>query len=147
MPNGGTFSIAMGNVTTEDAADVLNNEFVAIQFSDTGTGIPPDLLTKIFDPFFTTKEVGKGTGLGLSQVYGFAHQAGGLVKADSKVGQGTTLTIYLPALPAGEIASEDLSALDIQPSQRPAVLIVDDSAEVAEVTSSLFEHLGYDTLY
>jgi CheY-like chemotaxis protein len=70
-----------------------------------------------------------------------------LVKADSKVGQGTTLTIYLPALPAGEIASEDLSALDIQPSQRPAVLIVDDSAEVAEVTSSLFEHLGYDTLY
>ena len=147
MPNGGTFSIAMGNVTTEDAADVLNNEFVAIQFSDTGTGIPPDLLTKIFDPFFTTKEVGKGAGLGLSQVYGFAHQAGGLVKADSKVGQGTTLTIYLPALPAGEIASEDLSALDIQPSQRPAVLIVDDSAEVAEVTSSLFEHLGYDTLY
>ena len=147
MPNGGTFSIAMGNVTTEDAADVLNNEFVAIQFSDTGTGIPPDLLTKIFDPFFTTKEVGKGTGLGLSQVYGFAHQAGGLVKADSKIGQGTTLTIYLPALPAGEIASEDLSALDIQPSQRPVVLIVDDSAEVAEVTSSLFEHLGYDTLY
>jgi CheY-like chemotaxis protein len=70
-----------------------------------------------------------------------------LVKADSKVGQGTTLTIYLPALPAGEIASEDLSALDIQPSQRPVVLIVDDSAEVAEVTSSLFEHLGYDTLY
>jgi CheY-like chemotaxis protein len=147
MPNGGTFSIAMGNVTTEDDADLLNNEFVAIQFSDTGTGIPPDLLTKIFDPFFTTKEVGKGTGLGLSQVYGFAHQAGGLVKADSKIGQGTTLTIYLPALPAGEIASEDLSTLDIQPSQRPAVLIVDDSAEVAEVTSSLFEHLGYDTLY
>ena len=68
MPNGGTFSIAMGNVTTEDAADVLNNEFVAIQFSDTGTGIPPDLLTKILDPFFTTKEVGKATGLGLSQV-------------------------------------------------------------------------------
>jgi CheY-like chemotaxis protein len=53
----------------------------------------------------------------------------------------------LPALPAGEIASEDLSTPDIQPSQRPAVLIVDDSAEVAEVTSSLFEHLGYDTLY
>jgi PAS domain S-box-containing protein len=147
MPNGGTFSISMGNVTTDDGADLLNDEFVAIQFSDTGTGIPPDLLTKIFDPFFTTKEVGKGTGLGLSQVYGFAHQAGGLVKADSKVGQGTTLTIYLPALPAGQIASEDLSDLDIHPSQRPAVLIVDDSAEVAEVTSSLFEHLGFDTLY
>ncbi len=147
MPNGGTFSIALANVTTDGDADFPDSEFVAIQFSDTGTGIPPDLLSKIFDPFFTTKEVGKGTGLGLSQVYGFAHQAGGLVKADSKIGQGTTLTIYLPALPASEIASEDLSALDTAPSQRPSVLIVDDSAEVAEVTSSLFEQLGYDTLY
>ncbi len=61
-------------------------------------GIPPNLLTKIFDPFFTTKEVGKGTGLGLSQVYGFAHQAGGTVRAESKVSQGTTITVYLPLM-------------------------------------------------
>ena len=120
---------------------------MVLEFSDTGTGIPPNLLSKIFDPFFTTKEVGKGTGLGLSQVYGFAHQAGGMVKADSKVGQGTTITVYLPALPTAEIVGEDMSALDDPHSRRPAVLIVDDSAEVAEVTSSLFEHLGYDTLY
>ena len=65
--------------------------------TDSGMGIPPNLLSKIFDPFFTTKEVGKGTGLGLSQVYGFAHQAGGTVTADSKVGEGTTITIYLPS--------------------------------------------------
>ena len=120
MPNGGTFSISIGNVTTDDAAEnPVNKEFVAIEFSDTGTGIPPDLLSKIFDPFFTTKEVGKGTGLGLSQVYGFAHQSGGMVKADSKVGQGTTITIYLPALPAEEIASEDISAKDIPPFTTP----------------------------
>ena len=144
MPNGGRFNISVGNVTTDDGA---NSEFVAMKFSDTGTGIPPDLLSKIFDPFFTTKEVGEGTGLGLSQVYGFARQAGGLVQADSKVGQGTTITVYLPALPANEIVSEDLSASDTPHSQRPAVLIVDDSAEVAEVTSSLFEHLGYDTVH
>ena len=147
MPNGGTFSIAVANVTSVDGANPLNKGFVAIEFGDSGTGIPPDLLSRVFDPFFTTKEVGKGTGLGLSQVYGFAHQSGGMVKADSKVGQGTTITIYLPALPAGELADKDISTKDAPRSRRPAVLIVDDSAEVAEVTSSLFEHLGYDTMY
>jgi PAS domain S-box-containing protein len=145
MPNGGAFRIAIHNVPAEQIGDHPAEEFVAIEFSDSGMGIPPDLLSKIFDPFFTTKEVGKGTGLGLSQVYGFAHQSGGLVKADSKVGHGTMLTVYLPALPADEIIDEDVAELDTP--RRPAVLIVDDSAEVAEVTSSLFEHLGYDTLY
>lgn len=147
MPNGGTFSISVGNVTIDDRGDNPDNEFVAIEFSDTGTGIPPDQVSKIFDPFFTTKEVGKGTGLGLSQVYGFAHQAGGMVKADSKIGHGTTITVYLPALPGEEIAGEDISAIDSPDSRRQVVLVVDDSAEVAEVTSSFFEHLGYDTLH
>jgi PAS domain S-box-containing protein len=148
MPNGGKFSIAIGNVVADhDGADRANGEFVAVSFSDTGTGIPPDLLSKIFDPFFTTKEVGKGTGLGLSQVYGFAHQAGGMVHADSKVGVGTTITVYLPASAASEIVDDEGPGIDVARSRRPAVLIVDDSAAVAEVTSSLFEHLGYDTLY
>ena len=148
MPNGGKFSVAIGNVATDhDGGDHADGNFVALSFSDTGTGIPPDLLSKIFDPFFTTKEVGKGTGLGLSQVYGFAHQAGGMVHADSKVGLGTTITVYLPALAADTIVDQDHSDNVSLHSQRPAVLIVDDSAEVAEVTSALFEHLGYDTLY
>ena len=147
MPNGGTFSVSIGNTTADDGGDHADGEFVALAFSDTGTGIPPNLLSKIFDPFFTTKEVGKGTGLGLSQVYGFAHQSGGMVKADSKIGQGTSITVYLPALPSASVVDEDALATDDRQSRRPAVLIVDDSAEVAEVTSSLFEHLGYDTLY
>ena len=148
MPNGGKFSIAIGNVVADhDGADRANGEYVAVAFSDTGTGIPPDLLSKIFDPFFTTKEVGKGTGLGLSQVYGFAHQAGGMVHADSKVGVGTTITVYLPAAAAHEVVDDDSADIDVRRARRPAVLIVDDSAAVAEVTSSLFEHLGYDTLY
>src|SRR4029453_8919612 len=109
-------------------------------------GIPPNLLFRMFDPFFTTKEVGKGTGLGLSQVYGFAHQAGGTVKADSKVGQGTTITVYLPYCADEQITSKENSAAKTE-TQRETVLIVDDSAEVAEVTSSLFEHLGYETIY
>jgi CheY-like chemotaxis protein len=103
----------------------------------------------MFDPFFTTKEVGKGTGLGLSQVYGFAHQAGGTVTADSKIGEGTTITVYLPSCADEQITSEGVSAAKTrtQHSQRQTVLVVDDSADVAEVTSSLFEHLGYETIY
>ena len=149
MPNGGTFTLTAGNVEIDEGLrdDEHNQGYVAISFSDSGMGIPPNLLSKIFDPFFTTKEVGKGTGLGLSQVYGFAHQAGGTVTADSKVGQGTTITVYLPACQNEQIASEETSDFAAPHLQRPMVLIVDDSPEVAEVTSSLFENLGYDTVY
>jgi PAS domain S-box-containing protein len=147
MPNGGTFSLVIGNVMANHDGDLPGSEFVAIEFSDTGMGIPPDLLSKIFDPFFTTKEVGKGTGLGLSQVYGFAHQSGGMVTADSKVGHGTTVTVYLPSSAGNEITDKDITEIDDVNAHRPAVLIVDDSAEVAEVTSSLFEDLGYRTIY
>jgi len=148
MPNGGTFTLTVGNVPADDRSgdSEENGDLVAIQFSDTGVGIPPNLLSKIFDPFFTTKEVGKGTGLGLSQVYGFVHQAGGTINAESKVGQGTTITVYLPCCLEKDIAVA-IPAMDAPRSQRPTVLIVDDSAEVAEVTSSLFERLGYDTDY
>jgi PAS domain S-box-containing protein len=149
MPNGGTFTLSVNIVTVnhEIGDNRLKGPFLAIEFSDTGIGIPPNLLSKMFDPFFTTKEVGKGTGLGLSQVYGFAHQAGGTVTADSKVGQGTTITLYLPSCADEQITSKELSAAKTQHSQLQTVLVVDDSAEVAEVTSSLFEHLGYDTIY
>ena len=149
MPNGGVFTVSADTVTANN--DVGQNrrsaDFVAIEFSDSGAGIPPDLLSKIFDPFFTTKEVGKGTGLGLSQVYGFAHQAGGTVRADSKVGVGTAITIYLPAYAGAKVDAPETSKREARHSQRPIVLIVDDSAEVAEVTSVLFEQLGYETIY
>jgi PAS domain S-box-containing protein len=150
MPNGGTFTLSVNEVTVDlDIGDNrVGGTFFAIAFSDTGTGIPPNLLSRMFDPFFTTKEVGKGTGLGLSQVYGFAHQAGGTVKADSKVGQGTTMTLYLPYCADDQITSKESSAAKAKRYSRgQTVLIVDDSAEVAEVTSSLFEHLGYETIY
>jgi len=147
MPNGGVFSLTADNVTVSSDAgpDQQTGEFVAIEFGDSGTGIPPDLLSKIFDPFFTTKEVGKGSGLGLSQVYGFAHQAEGTVRAESKIGLGTAITIYLPSYAGVEVEAPKIA--EPARAQRPMVLIVDDSAEVAEVTSTLFEHLGYDTVY
>jgi CheY-like chemotaxis protein len=135
-------------VDQESGDNRSGDAFFAIAFSDTGTGIPPNLLSKMFDPFFTTKEVGKGTGLGLSQVYGFAHQAGGRVTADSKVGQGTTITVYLPSCAGEQITSKELSArARTRHPPRQTVLVDDDSADVAEVTCSLFEHLGYETVY
>jgi PAS domain S-box-containing protein len=151
MPNGGTFTVSVNGVTVEQETGEHGpgDSFFAIAFSDTGTGIPPHLLSKMFDPFFTTKEVGKGTGLGLSQVYGFAHQAGGTVTADSKVGQGTTITIYLPSCAEEQLTSKEPSAdrTKARQSQRRMVLVVDDNADVADVTSSLFEQLGYETMY
>ncbi len=149
MPNGGAFTLVVGSAIVPDELreDDPDGDFIAIKFSDNGMGIPPNLLSKVFDPFFTTKEVGKGTGLGLSQVYGFAHQAGGTVRVESEVGQGTTFTIFLPTCVEKEIVGKDMAATIDLDSQRPMVLVVDDSADVAEVTSSLFEHLGYATVY
>ena len=145
MPQGGTFTLSVSEVAAlHDAqGNPLDGPFAAIRFSDTGAGIPPNLLSKIFDPFFTTKEVGKGTGLGLSQVYGFVHQAGGTIKVDSKIGEGTTFTIYLPLCAERELTAVSAPVRSTPP--RPRVLVVDDNPDVRHVTSSLFEQIGYDT--
>lgn len=149
MPSGGEFTLTTRNVTAEstNGNGRADEDYVMIEFNDTGVGIPPNLLSKIFDPFFTTKEVGKGTGLGLSQVYGFVHQAGGAINVESDVGRGTTITMLLPSCAEQEVVDMEGADLDARQLQRPTVLIVDDSAEVAEVTSSLFETLGYNTHY
>jgi PAS domain S-box-containing protein len=147
MPNGGTFTLSLSRVecTPELQGLRFDRGLATIQVRDTGTGIPPNLLSKIFDPFFTTKDVGKGTGLGLSQVYGFARQSGGTINVESEIGQGTTFTLYVPICSASELTTP--AAQKNSRAKRPKVLVVDDSPDVAEVTSSLFEQLGYDTTY
>jgi CheY-like chemotaxis protein len=110
--------------------------------SDTGTGIPPDVLAKVFDPFFTTKGADKGTGLGLSQVHGFAHQSGGTVTIASELGRGTRVTLYLPRADAAVTAGAP--ATDEAVRGAGTVLLVEDNPDVAEVTRAMLEDLGYD---
>ena len=114
-------------------------EYVAIAVEDNGTGIAPDVLGKIFDPFFTTKPIGKGTGLGLSQVHGFAHQAGGTVRVDSELGKGTRITMLLPR--KDRAAQVENGSLETGGSG--TVLLVEDNPDVATVSASLLEQLGY----
>jgi PAS domain S-box-containing protein len=131
MPEGGSLIVSAKNIPEKDQ--------VAISVEDTGTGIPDDVAAKVFDPFFTTKPVGKGTGLGLSQVHGFVHQAGGTVGIESRLGSGTTITMFLPK-----------AATQLTPDQEQAslkgsgtVLLVEDNPEVATVSIGLLEQLGY----
>lgn len=138
MPDGGIVTISARNVVLDEA--LLAGEFVAIDVADTGLGIPADVVDKIFEPFFTTKPIGKGTGLGLSQVHGFAHQAGGTVKATSELGKGTTFTILLPR-GTDEPAKETTELASFRGSG--TVLLVEDNPDVAVVSIGLLEQLGY----
>ena len=145
MPQGGPITVAAENrrLARGDVAAELEGEFVALAVSDCGVGIPDDVLPNIFDPFFTTKNPDKGTGLGLSQVYGFVHQSGGSVTVASKLGKGTTVTLYLPRS-HGLAVDPGSASSDVQ-AERPAkILVVDDNPEVATVTATLLEQLGYE---
>lgn len=138
MPDGGTVTIGAHNVTLDEAP--VAGDFVAIDVTDTGLGIPSDVLDKVFEPFFTTKPIGKGTGLGLSQVHGFAHQAGGTVRVASELGKGTTFTILLPR--AEELPSRETA--EAPPFRGSGtVLLVEDNPDVAVVSIGLLEQLGY----
>jgi PAS domain S-box-containing protein len=145
MPDGGTITLQARNmvVTPGSAAGSLEGDFVALAIIDTGTGIPPDVLQRVFEPFYTTKPVGKGTGLGLSQVHGFANQSGGAVTVASEPGRGTVVTVYLPraVVEAPADAGADTGAAGVQ--GQGTVLVVEDSRDVADVTSALLEQLGY----
>jgi two-component system NtrC family sensor kinase len=145
MPNGGTIEIGVRPVTLrgEAAYDKLQGEFVALSVADTGSGIAPEVIARIFEPFFTTKDVGKGTGLGLSQVYGFAKQSGGTVTVWSRLGIGTTFTLYLPRSREVPQRSEPVRADDAATEEAGSVLVVEDNTEVADIATALLNELGY----
>ncbi|SDM55574.1 PAS domain S-box-containing protein [Methylobacterium phyllostachyos] len=123
-------------------------DFVAVSVSDTGTGIAPDVLDRIFEPFFTTKGVGQGTGLGLSQVFGFAKQSGGEVVAESRLGEGTDFTMYLPRATAVAVADREVEELaPLADGHGTCVLLVEDNPEVGAFAAQALEELGYRTVW
>jgi PAS domain S-box-containing protein len=142
MPSGGALILSAENVRlSETGEDGLKGDFVLLTITDTGVGIPPDILPKVFDPFFTTKEVSKGTGLGLSQVYGFAQQTGGRVTVTSELGHGTSFSLYLPRATRQPEAADAEEAVAAVSGAR--ILVVEDNPEVAEVAAALLEQLGH----
>jgi len=145
---GGLLSLVASNwlesaTSEEPVSDLQPGGYLRIDVVDDGPGIPPDVLNRAFEPFFTTKGVGHGSGLGLSMVYGFAQQSGGLVTMTSSVGEGTTVSLYLPR-------SSESVADEAEPTGVPSpkglgihVLVVEDIPEVARVTRRILEMLGY----
>jgi signal transduction histidine kinase/ActR/RegA family two-component response regulator len=146
MPSGGRLTISTRNleeVPPQLAAELTPGQYVGIAVTDTGLGMSPAVMARAFEPFFTTKEQGKGTGLGLAQLYGFAKQSGGTARIESKEGEGTTVTIYLPRTEAKPALAEP-EALPIGAVQRARILVVDDDQDVRDVAAALLEELGYE---
>ncbi len=127
-------------------AGAVPGEYVKLTVTDNGCGMDEDALTKIFDPFYTTKNMGAGTGLGLSTVYGAVHQNNGLIYAESKVGEGTTMTIYLP-----RCLDENHSPTVGQSRNNPmhgheTILLVEDERSILKMTTTMLQRLGYSVL-
>jgi PAS domain S-box-containing protein len=148
MPDGGRLTIETENTRLDaDYArqndDVEAGYYVAISVSDTGTGMPPDVVARAFDPFFTTKAIGLGTGLGLSMIYGFAKQSRGHLRIYSEVGKGTTVKLYLARATTDVISSLDVEDIETPRGHGETVLVVEDDATVRLLIASVLEELGY----
>ena len=150
MPDGGKITIETGNrwfdQRTAKERGVEPGQYISLCVSDTGTGMPPEVIARAFDPFFTTKPIGVGTGLGLSMIYGFAQQSGGAVSIYSELDQGSIVCIYLPRY-RGEAEEDEL----LEPSAAPrgdgeTVLIIDDEPTVRMLVSEVLSDLGYNAL-
>jgi len=145
MPDGGTLTIRAENLGADDApAGLAPGEYACISVTDTGVGVPVDLLDRVFEPFFTTKEVGKGTGLGLSMVYGFARQSGGMATVESRPGEGTTVRLYLPRHgEATETEEMDRPRSREMRTGEETVLVVEDQPLVLDSVAKMVSRLGY----
>jgi CheY-like chemotaxis protein len=149
MPAGGKLTIETGNVHLDDDYATQNTEiapgdYVMLAVTDTGKGMPPEVVDRAFEPFFTTKEVGKGSGLGLSMVYGFAKQSGGHVKIYSEVDHGTTVRLYLPRQSAAAAAATPAMPMQHDhPRGGEMILVVEDNADVRAFVVKQLHDLGY----
>jgi two-component system cell cycle sensor histidine kinase/response regulator CckA len=166
MPDGGKLTVRTANVTPDEAAQLAHKgmpaaNYVRIDITDTGTGIPADIVDKIFEPFFSTKEVGKGTGLGLSTVYGIVKQTGGFIYVDSEAGKGTAFHIFLPRYhPELEVTPEpETPAVNAAPKEAPpeakpradltgqgTILLVEDEEGLRSLNARGLRSRGYSVI-
>ena len=151
MPGGGTLSLKTGNRRIEqdesgDFPEVGSGDYVMVTVSDTGTGIPPEILARVFEPFFTTRKAGRGTGLGMSMVQGFANQTGGGIKIESEVGKGTDISLLLPIAPADARTQEVAEESDDLSRGSETVLVVEDEPRIRRFAVRCLTDLGYRVL-
>jgi len=147
MPRGGRLDIATRNVELDadyaaQHSEVIPGDYLLIEVSDTGTGIPADILRRIFDPFFTTKEAGKGTGLGLSMVFGFVKQSGGHITVYSELDRGSTFRLYLPRSRTAQIAGKQTESPHVTGGHE-SILVVEDNPQLHRAAVQQLAWLGY----
>lgn len=151
MPNGGVLTIRAENVVIggeyhQFHPDAKPGPYVLLDVTDTGSGIPPEVLDKIFDPFFTTKGIGKGTGLGLSTALGIVRNHGGFLNVYSEVGKGTRVTVYLPATGVNQTIQDKLETTTSPQGHGELLMIVDDEPLIVQTVQSVLENYGYQTM-
>jgi len=153
MPDGGKLTIETANRWMDERAarerGLQAGQYVSLCVSDTGTGMPPEIIARAFDPFFTTKPIGQGTGLGLSMVYGFAGQSGGSARIYSEQGKGTMVCLYLPRH-LGEATEDAAPATEGEDVPRAhsseTILLVDDEPLIRMVGAEQLQELGYTVI-
>jgi PAS domain S-box-containing protein len=141
LPRGGVITIRTAALQAAGDADLADGDYVVLTVKDNGTGIAPELLSKVFDPFFTTKPLGQGTGLGLSSIYGFARQSGGEARLSSVVGEGTEVSLVLPAAAAAQAPVAAVG--DMPMGNGEHVLIVEDMPAVRMLVVEMLSEAGY----
>ena len=151
MPEGGTITVKAANVDLvaaqiEAHAEVRPGPYLEITVTDSGCGIPTDIINRVFDPFFTTKEMGKGTGLGLSTVLGIVKSHQGFVTVESQPGNGTSFHIFLPALGTAEEARKSLTAPPMLVGNGEVILLVDDEQPILDALRGILEKQRYRVL-
>jgi PAS domain S-box-containing protein len=152
MPNGGSLTISVENCVLDEHYAAMNlqtkpGRYVRISVTDTGIGMPAELLDKIFEPFFTTKEINKGTGLGLSTVLAIVKSHDGAINVYSEPGKGTIFKVYLPAMESrGDASTADDAVVTLPRGKGETILVVDDEASILAVTGQTLEAFGYRVL-
>jgi hypothetical protein len=148
MPSGGTLTIGLDRVELDETGAKIHpkakpGSYIVITVTDTGTGIPSELLDKIFDPFFTTKPLGQGTGLGLPTVLGITENHGGFVQLITKLGNGTSFRVHIPAAPGDEFDDRRSHSPTDKLGNGELILVVDDEPAVRRLASAILTRAGY----